>query len=98
VSPRSLTLGTTGNAQVSGPVVVRNTGTGPLHVTISGPKHNPPLSKDTAAFTVGPASSTTVTVTFAPSKKGTTKEKLSIKSDDPSHKNAIEVKLKGVSK
>jgi hypothetical protein len=76
-------------------VVIGNTGTGPLHVTVGGPTHNPPFSIDHAALTVPPSASSTVTVTYAPTKKGNNKDKLSIRSDDPTHKKAIKVKLKG---
>jgi hypothetical protein len=95
VAPKSLTLSTTGDASVNGPVVVTNSGTGPLNVTISGPKHNPPFSVDSNNFPVQPASSVTVTVTYAPTKKGNNKDGLSFSSDDPTHKKPIKVKLKG---
>jgi Abnormal spindle-like microcephaly-assoc'd, ASPM-SPD-2-Hydin len=83
---------------VNGPVVVTNSGTGPLSVTINGPKHHPPFTVDSNSFPVQPSSSVTVTVTFAPTKKGKTKDQLSFTSDDPTHKKPIKVKLKGNSK
>ncbi len=95
VSPRKLSLSTTGDAPVTLPVVVTNMGTGPLLVTVGGPAHNPPFSIDKPAFTVPPSASSTVKVQFAPTKRGNNKDKLSITSDDPTHKKAIKVKLKG---
>jgi hypothetical protein len=97
VSPHSLSLATTGDAAVMGQVVVGNTGAGPLHVKVKGPKHNPLFSIDNAAFTVppSPAPASTVTVTYKPTKKGRGKDQLSITSDDPAQKKPIKVKLKG---
>jgi hypothetical protein len=95
VSPRSLSFQTMGDAPVTGSVVVGNTGTGPLHVKVSVPKHNPPFSIDKSAFTVAPSASSTVTVQYAPTKKGNNNDALSITSDDPTQKKAIKVKLKG---
>ena len=83
---------------MNGPVVVTNSGTGPLNVTINGPTHNPPFTVDSNSFPVQPSSSVTVTVTYAPIKKGHTKDRLLFSSDDPTHKKAIKVKLKGESK
>jgi hypothetical protein len=37
-------------------------------------------------------------VQYAPTKKGKTKDELSIKSDDPTQKKTIKVKLNGVSR
>jgi hypothetical protein len=95
VTPKSLTLSTTGDAKVEGSVIVGNTGSGPLHVTISGPKHNPPFAIESGDFIVGPHATVTNTITYSPTKKGTNKDRLSITSDDPSQKKPIKVKLKG---
>ena len=83
---------------MNGPVVVTNTGTGPLNVTINGPTHNPPFTVDSNNFPVQPSSSVTVTVTYEPSTKGHTKDRLLFSSDDPTQKKPIKVKLKGISK
>ena len=37
-------------------------------------------------------------ITYSPTKKGTTKGDVAITSDDPTHKKAIKVKLKGKAK
>jgi hypothetical protein len=60
-------------------VVVGNTGTAALKVTVQGPKHSPPFSIDNSAFMVDPHSST-VTVIFTPTRKGPEKDKLEITS------------------
>ncbi len=96
VSPLSMTLKTTGDAPVSKPLLIKNKGTGPLNVTVSGPKHNPPFSADTTSLTVAPNSTSTVTITFAPIKKGTTTDKVTIKSAKP--KKSFQVFLTGKSK
>jgi hypothetical protein len=100
VSPRTLKLKTINKAPVDGAVIVGNTGTGPLHVTVTivEPRHKPFSTIDNA-FIVAPSASSTVTVTFAPARKGTTLgDELKIKSDDPAHPRAIKVTLTGVSK
>ena len=96
VSPLSLTLKTTGEAPVSKPLLIKNKGTGPLNVTVSGPKHNPPFSVDTNSFTVAPNATSTVTITFAPTRKGTKTDSVSIKSAKP--KKSFQVFLTGKSK
>jgi len=96
VSPLSMTLKTTSEAPVSKPLLIKNKGTGPLNVTVSGPKHNPPFSVDTNSFTVAPNSTSTVTITFAPTKKGTKTDSVSIKSAKP--KKSFQVFLTGKSK
>jgi HYDIN/CFA65/VesB family protein len=77
-------------------VEVKNKGTGPLSVTVTGPKHNPPFLVEPSAFTVAPDSTSTVTVTFAPTRKGTTLDEIKIKSAEP--KKSFTVKLTGASK
>jgi hypothetical protein len=93
--PKSLTLSTTGDASVEGAVIVGNHGTGPLNVTITGPKHNPPFMVESNGFAVQPSATVTVTVTYSPTKKGNNKDQLSVTSDDPTQKKPIKVKLKG---
>jgi len=100
VSPRHLRLETTKKVPVNGAVVVGNIGTGPLHVTVKmiEPNHRP-FSTSDFAFTVEPKAASTVTVTFAPTRRGTTTgDALKIKSDDSTHPKPIKVTLTGVSK
>jgi hypothetical protein len=70
-----------------------------LHVNVGAPKHDPPFSILTngGALTIAPNSSKVVVVQYAPTKKGTTNDSISITSDDPKHKKET-VKLKGKSK
>jgi hypothetical protein len=96
VSPLTMTLKTTGDAAVTGLIEVKNKGTGPLSVTVTGPKHNPPFSASPTSLTVAPNSMSTVTVRFGPSKKGTTTDAIKIKSAQP--KKSFEVTLTGKSK
>ena len=96
VSPLNITLKTTNEALVSRPVLVKNKGNGPLDVTVTGPRHQPPFSVDMTSFTVAPNSMSTVTVTFAPTKKGIKTDSISIKSAKP--KKAFRVYLTGKSK
>ena len=100
VSPRTLKIRTINKASVEGAVVVGNVGTGPLHVTVTvvEPSHKP-FSTTDSAFTVEPSASSTVTVTYAPNRRGrTTGDLLKIKSDDSTHPKAIKVTLIGISK
>jgi hypothetical protein len=96
VSPLSMTLKTTGEALVSKPLLVKNKGTGPLNVTVTGPRHRPPFSVDITSFSVAPNSTSTVTITFAPTKKGTKTDTVLIKSAKP--KKSFRVFLTGKSK
>ena len=96
MSPLHLTLKTTNDTPVSKPVLVKNKGTGPLAVTVAGPKHNPPFSVDQTNLVVAPNSTSTVTVTFSPTKKGIKTDAIHIKSAKP-HK-VFEVFLTGKSK
>jgi hypothetical protein len=89
------------NATASGSITISNTGTGPLTVNVSAPKHNPPFSEnDGGSGIVIPASGGTrvVTIVYSPTKKGSTSDQILITSDDPKQKKAIKVKLKGKSK
>jgi len=40
----------------------------------------------------------TVTITFSPTRKGSTKAQFKITSDDPTHRKAIKVKIKANAK
>jgi hypothetical protein len=91
-----MTLKTTGEALVSKPLLVKNKGTGPLNVTVTGPRHHPPFSVDITSFSVAPNSTSTVTITFAPTKKGTKTDTVLIKSAKP--KKSFRVFLTGKSK
>jgi hypothetical protein len=64
---------------------------------VGAPKHNPPFSETSGggAATIGPGLMDTVVVRYAPTKIGNDKDSISITSDDPTHKTAINVKLKG---
>jgi subtilase family serine protease len=97
VSPHRLNLSAVPNATASAAVTIGNTGPGDLHANIGSPKHDPPFSilSNGGAVSIPPNSAKTVTIQFAPIKKGTTSDQLSITSDDPKQKKAIKVKLKG---
>ncbi len=97
VSPHSLNLSAAPNATASAAVTIGNSGPGDLHANIGSPKHHPPFSilSNGLAVTIPPNSAKTVTIQFAPIKKGTTSDQVSITSDDPKQKKAIKVKLKG---
>jgi hypothetical protein len=99
VSPKSLSLSAHPNATASTSITVGNTGSGPLQVQVSSPSHNPPLSETGGgSITVQGNSTKMVTITFAPTKKGSTKDSIKITSDDPTHKKAIKVKIKASAK
>ena len=98
---KTLSLRALPNATASGSITISNNGTGPLTVNVTAPKHNPPFSEDGGGSgIVIPASAGThaVTIVYSPTKKGSTSDQLLITSDDPTHKKAIKVKLKGKSK
>ena len=64
-------------------------------------KHNPPFTEVSGGSNIvvpagGPAHA--VTIVYSPTKKGSTKDLISITSDDPTHKKAMKVKLKGKAK
>jgi sugar lactone lactonase YvrE len=101
VNKKTLNLSALPNATASGSITISNTGTGPLTVNVSAPKHNPPFSEnDGGSGIVIPASGGTrvVTIVYSPTKKGSTSDQILITSDDPKQKKAIKVKLKGKSK
>jgi hypothetical protein len=96
VSPLTMSLKTTNEAPVSEPVLVKNRGNGPLSVAVTGPAHNPPFSVNVTQLIVAPNSMSTVTVTFAPTKKGIRTDEITIKSAKP--KKSFRVLLTGRSK
>jgi hypothetical protein len=99
VSPKNLSLIALPAATASASFMVGNTGSGPLKVQVGSPSHQPPLSETGGgSITVLGNSSSMVTITFAPTKKGSIKASLKITSDDPTHKKAIKVKIKANAK
>ena len=99
VNKKSLSLSALPNATATGSITVENSGSGPLQVQVSSPGHNPPLSETGGgSITIQPSSSSTVTITFSPTKKGTTKAQFKITSDDPTHKKPFKVKIKANAK
>jgi hypothetical protein len=99
VSPKTLSLMAAPAATSSASFMVGNTGSGPLKVQVGSPSHHPPLSETGGgSITVQGNSSSMVTITFAPTKKGSTKDSVKITSDDPTHKKAIKVKIKANAK
>jgi hypothetical protein len=88
-------------ATASASITISNTGTGPLIVNVSAPKHNPPFTElGGGSGIVVPANGGTrkVTIVYSPSKKGSTSDQVLITSDDPTHKKAFKAKIKGKSK
>jgi hypothetical protein len=99
VNKKSISLKAHPNATASASVIVGNSGTGPLQVQVSSPGHNPPLTETGGgSLTIQPSSTSTVTITFSPTKKGSTKASFKITSDDPTHKKAIKVTIKANAK
>ena len=99
--PRSLNLKASPGATASASITIGNTGTGPLTVNVSNPKHDPTPFTEIGGGDgiVIPASGThDVTIVYSPVKKGSTKDSVPITSDDPTHKKTIKVKLKGKAK
>lgn len=96
MTPLTLTFKTLNDAPESKPVLVKNKGNGPLSVTVTGPKHNPPFSVDVNQLDVAPNSTSTITVTFAPTKKGIKTDAIKIKSAKP--RKSFTVFLTGKSK
>jgi HYDIN/CFA65/VesB-like, Ig-like domain len=99
VNKKSLSLNALPMATASASITISNTGTGPLHGNVTAPNHNPPFTgRGEGAFTIGPSATREVTIVYAPSKKGSTRDLISITSDDPTHRKALKVKIKGKSK
>jgi len=69
-----------------------------LHANVGPPKHDPPFSElGGGAITIDPNNSKNVIVVYSPTKKGKTRDRISITSDDPKQKKPIKVNLKGAS-
>ena len=86
-------------ATASASIIVGNVGTGPLQVEGGSPGHNPPLSETGGgSFTLQANAHSTVTFTYAPTKKGSVKGQFKITSDDPTHKKGFKVKVKAKAK
>jgi len=99
VSPHSLHFDTAPGTTERENFTISDTGTGTLHANVGLPKHDPPFSilSNSGALTIPPGSSVTVTVQYAPAKKGSNSDKILITSDDRKHKKDT-VDLKGKSK
>jgi len=99
VSSKSVNLSALPGATASASIIIGNVGTGPLEVQVSSPGHNPPLSETGGgAFTLQANAHSTVTFTYAPTKKGSVKGQFKITSDDPTHKKGFKVKVKAKAK
>jgi len=95
-----LNLSAAPNSTASAGVTIGNAGPGDLHANVGSPKHDPPFSilSNGGAVTIAPSSVKTVSIQYAPTKKGSTSDQISITSDDPKQRKPIKVKLKGKSK
>ena len=99
--PTKLTLKAEPNATASASITIENTGTGPVTVDISEPKHEPPFSEvGGGSQTIGGGDDYEVTITYAPTRSTTSKENIdsiTVKaiSNDPMQKKPITVTLKG---
>jgi hypothetical protein len=85
----------------TGSVTISNKGTGPLFVTVTQVKHNPPLTETGGGgpFVVpvgGPSHG--VTIVYSPTKKGKTSDAFSITSDDSTQHKPIKVTIKATAK
>jgi hypothetical protein len=100
VNKKTLNLSALPDATASGSITISNTGTGPLTVNVSAPKHNPPFTElgGGNGILIGAGGSDNVTIVYAPTKKGSTSDQIVITSNDPADKKPIKVKLKGKSK
>jgi hypothetical protein len=99
VNRKSLSLSALPAATASASIIIGNQGSGPLRVQVGPPSHEPPLSESGGgSITVQPSSSSTVTITFSPTKKGSTKALFKITSDDPTHKKGFKIKIKANAK
>ena len=101
VTPKALKLSALPAATASAVITISNHGTGPLIVNVTAPKHNPPLTEVGGGNHIvvpagGPAQK--VTIVYSPTKKGSTKDSITITSDDPTHKKAIKMKITGRAK
>jgi hypothetical protein len=101
VMPKTLSLSALPSATASASITITNTGTGPLTINVTEPKHSPPLTEVGGGSGIvvsagGPGYQ--VTIIYSPTKKGSTKDSISITSDDPTHRKTIKLKITGKSK
>ena len=82
----------------TGSITISNTGTGPLNVTVPSPKDPPFTETNGGSFSIGGGGQRIVTITYAPTKKGSSSSTITITSDDPTHKKGEKVKIKGKAK
>jgi len=84
----------------TGSIMVSNTGTGPLTANVGVPKHTPSFTEVGGGngLVIDAGGKRLVTFVYSPTMKGSTSDQVSITSDDPTHKKAINVKLKGKAK
>jgi sugar lactone lactonase YvrE len=100
LSRKTLNLSAHPNATASASITITNKGTGPLTVNVPAPGHNPPFTEvgGGSGIVIGGGATHDVTIVYSPAKKGSTSDQLLITSNDPTHKKATKVKLKGKSK
>ena len=101
VNKKSLNLRAHPSATATATITITNKGTGPLTVNVGNPKHDPAPFTETGGgngIVIPPGGHIDVIITYSPTKKGSTKDSVTITSDDPTHKKAIKVKLKGTAK
>jgi len=100
VNRKTLNLRAAPGATASGSITITNTGTGILTTSVTSPKHGTILTETGGGkgITIGPGGMHIVTIEFAPTAKGSTKDLIVITSNDPKHKKPFKVKIKAVSK
>jgi HYDIN/CFA65/VesB family protein len=87
-------------ATASASITITNTGNGALSVSVTPPKHSPPLTEIGGGngIEVAPGKAYTVTIVFSPTKKGSTNDQILILGDDPKQKKPVKVRIKAKSK
>jgi hypothetical protein len=100
VNRKTLTLSAAPGATASGSVTITNTGSGVLTANVTSPKHSAVLTETGGGngIPIGPGGMHIVTIMFAPTAKGSTKDQIVITSNDRKHKKPFKVKIKAVSK
>jgi sugar lactone lactonase YvrE len=100
VNRKALSLNAAPGATASGSITISNSGPGVLIANVTSPKHSPILTETGGGngITIGPGEMHIVTIVFAPAAKGSTKDLITITSNDPKHKKPFKVKIKAVSK
>ena len=100
LSSKKLSLSALPMATASASITISNTGTGPLTVNIPTPLHSPPFAEVGVGtgIAIAPGGVHSLTIVYSPVKKGSTSAQIPITSDDPTHKKAIKLKIKGKSK